>query len=133
MRSKIYSSGVKHRDGIIEAVEAEGFSLDEYLADFEDIIENDSSTLAENESVRVGELATLKALAIMGVTRMVWMTSSANPCEFCSALDGTVVSIESSFLGAGETLSAGDKEMDVSGAITTPPLHDHCSCLIEAV
>jgi HK97 family phage portal protein len=133
MRSKIYSSGVKHRDKIIEAVEAEGLSPDEYLAGFEDVIEADSSTLAENESVRVGELATLKALGIMGVTRMIWMTSSANPCEFCSMLDGTVVAIENSFVGAGETLSAGDKTMDLSGAVTTPPLHDHCSCLIEAV
>lgn len=60
----------------------------------------------------------------------VWNVSSSDPCEFCEALDGTVISVEEHFVDKGDVIegvSGGIYNNDFSDT-DTADAHPNCNC-----
>lgn len=96
--------------------------------------------LAEWEETRAGRVAQLEtvnacnvfarlAMAALGVTSLVWTTTSAEPCPYCQALNGKSVGIRDRF-AAGSVPVEGLPSMPVLKALRNPPLHEGCACML---
>ena len=70
--------------------------------------------------------------AAAGVFTLVWRTVG-DSCPFCRTLDGSVVSVQSNFIDAGETFDAdgADTPLQPDSAIGHPPAHPGCDCMVS--
>lgn len=86
---------------------------------------------ADKETHSLHNASAKAAFAAGGIMAMRWAAVGQN-CPMCNALDGTVVSIQSSFVNGGDTVVGTDGETEITprGKITHPPLHSGCDCLI---
>ena len=69
------------------------------------------------------------------VAYKVWRTTSAQPCSFCAALEGTRRAVGAPFFVKGATMMDGTGKTRVLDYedVYTPPIHPHCACeLAEA-
>ena len=60
----------------------------------------------------------------------IWNTASAEPCEFCRALDGKVIGVSASYLDVGETLlgvDGGQLKNDFEN-VHAGTAHSNCRC-----
>jgi HK97 family phage portal protein len=70
-----------------------------------------------------------------GVVKTIkWYTTSSDPCIFCQAVNGKIISIGDVFFKNGESITAGEGENAKSmtleyGDVGTPPLHPNCACI----
>lgn len=98
-----------------------------------------AAMLAKTEAFRTANQALKSAWVQSGnVKSLEWYTAD-NPCEFCQAMQGKVVSINENFLSKGDKLTANVTLQD--GSISTrtmnidyadvefPPLHPMCRCV----
>mgnify|MGYP001108584621 FL=1 len=86
-------------------------------------------TEARRESVEASEAAKRRAWREGGVTRLIWQTTSGDPCPLCEEVDGIVVGIDDPFVAEGATLAAGtDKAYTLGHPTFHPPLHGSCMC-----
>lgn len=123
---------------VLEKARAEGLTSAEIqkgLKELANLEEYRVVRLGRTETVRANNTASLYGMEqIQDDTgysiRKIWNTGSANPCEFCRALDGTSTSVGNSFVPVGGTIE-GDNggifvntfvDMDVSQA------HPNCGC-----
>ena len=60
--------------------------------------------IAARETVRLGNAVTRLSYEQGGVTYLRWVTTSGEPCPYCTELDGGVVGIRGAFALEGETL-----------------------------
>jgi hypothetical protein len=109
--------------------------ISELLEERLDEWENGSDTrspralaIAEHESVRFGGAFAVVAFAAAGVTHLVWRTVGEN-CEICDSLDGQVVGIQEAFADEKSEMPNG---FSPRGAVTHPPIHAGCDCVISA-
>jgi len=88
--------------------------------------------IAKTEAFRTTNASLKETWKQSGVVQTIkWYTASGEPCPFCKALDGTVISIDSNFLDSGATLSAADDATMTAdyGDVGAPPLHPNCYCV----
>jgi HK97 family phage portal protein len=91
--------------------------------------------VAKTEAFRTANASLKSVWKQSGVVKTIkWHTSSAEPCPFCVAMDGKVISIDSNFFSEGETLTVGEgddaKTMTMNyGDVGFPPLHPQCMCV----
>ena len=91
--------------------------------------------MAKTEAFRTTNASLKAAWKQSGVVKTIkWYVASSDPCPFCLALNGKVISIDSNFLNSGETLTVGEGENAKSmtadyGDVGFPPLHPNCRCL----
>jgi hypothetical protein len=114
--------------------EAEG-DVNEALEERLDAWENGTDTrasrplaIAKHESVRFGGAFAVVAFAAAGVANLVWRTVGDN-CDICDSLDGQVVGVTEAFADEKSEMPRG---FSPSGAVTHPPLHAGCDCVISA-
>lgn len=65
-----------------------------------------------------------------GVKRKVWRALGSNPCQYCRAMDGTIISVESSFVPKGGTMVGedGGEVVQDYDAIENAHAHANCHC-----
>lgn len=65
-----------------------------------------------------------------GVKKKVWRALGSNPCEYCRAMDGTVITVESSYVPKGGTLVGedGGEVVQDYDAIENAHAHANCHC-----
>ena len=78
-----------------------------------------SERIAANETVRLSNGTAKMVFIAAGIRRLIWQAEGSESCEFCQALDGQVVGIESKFNSLGLNNSEGH-----------PPIHEGCTCRI---
>jgi HK97 family phage portal protein len=88
--------------------------------------------IAENEVVRVSSGAARFAYAAAGVSFLVWR-ANAGACPICQEMDGRRSAVRGSFLSPGDTVNSGEGTAPLTAEqnITSPPLHQGCSCEIS--
>lgn len=91
--------------------------------------------IARTETLYASNSAAVEAYAQTGyITKMEWL-ADADPCQFCAELNGTVVSITSSFAELGTTLTGADGgifNVDYT-SVDAPPAHPNCECTVIPV
>lgn len=105
-----------------------------------------ADTVARTETIRSTNAATVDAYRDAGIEEMVW-TTTGSACEYCSELDGVIVSIGEPFFKLGDRFAPTVTTTDDDGnevetemppmkldyeAVETPPLHPCCECTITA-
>jgi len=105
-------------------------TLDSELSDWEDTRSNE---IATQESVREGNAVAKAVYIAAGFLELVWI-ANARACDYCSSLDGQVVSVTSNFLNAGENYQpeGAPSPLKPTGDVGHPPAHPFCECLIAA-
>jgi hypothetical protein len=63
-----------------------------------------------------------------GVKRKVWRALGSNPCQYCRAMDGTIISVESSFVPKGGTMVGEDGGEAVQDYDAVENAHAHANC-----
>lgn len=120
-------------NAVLQQSSKEGLSVDETVAALKQIYETAADAklrmIAITEMNAVSNYAAAQGFKDIGYTYTTWF---ANPdaCQFCGALDGKTVSVESEFVGLGDTVSGldgGDLKNGYTG-IENPPLHPNCKC-----
>lgn len=90
--------------------------------------------VAQDEGQRAGNGIAKWVWTALGITKLVWVASGSDTCEYCRGLDGKVISITLNFVdenepyepeGAPGPLKPGHK-------VGHPPLHRGCNCGIAA-
>lgn len=87
--------------------------------------------MAKTEAHRMEQAAQEAVWQASGeVTYKVWHTTSAEPCGFCVALEGTRIAVGQPFFLKGATImdAAGKKKVLEYEDVYTPPLHISCGC-----
>jgi SPP1 gp7 family putative phage head morphogenesis protein len=94
--------------------------------------------VAKTEAFRTSNMALKETWKASGVVKTLrWYTSEkANVCPFCMAMDGKVISVDSTFLDGGESVSVGEGDDSQTytadyGDVGAPPLHPQCSCFVR--
>lgn len=89
--------------------------------------------IALDESVRAGSAMAVAAFEHAGVQRLRWV-AYGETCPYCTRLDGRVIAISSTFIGAGESFGGGDgvAPLRPSRSVGHPPSHRGCDCQIIA-
>ncbi len=91
--------------------------------------------LARTESFAIANYSTKEAWKQTGVvTTIKWYTAEDDHvCEFCDALDGTVIGIEDNFASVGSSITGakgGSYNVDYAD-VGVPPLHPDCRCYAQ--
>ena len=146
-RDYLLNVGESYRADTQEAIQAvldrantEGWTKAELDKALQDIMSTDRyriERLSKSEMNRSQQMGNLNAVDQItddtGIKfNKVWNTSSATPCEFCSALNGKAIAQDESYLKVGQTLTGTDGgvlvndfvDMDVTQA------HPQCNCYI---
>lgn len=98
-----------------------------------------SERVARTETIASSNEAALEAYKQSPVVSGQEWTTEAGACEYCKALDGKIVGLETNFANVGESISATDDNgNDISmvvdyGDLEHPPLHPNCECSILPV
>ena len=91
--------------------------------------------VAKTEAFRTANTSLKEAWKQSGVVKTIkWYTSSTEPCPFCQAMNGKVISVDDNFFNNGESLTVGegDNAQTMSldyGDVGSPPLHPNCMCV----
>lgn len=91
--------------------------------------------IARTETLYVSNSAAEEAYLQTGyVTKEEWF-SNPDSCEFCSELDGKVISISQNFVNLGDSVETADgATYNVDYAdVGYPPLHPNCTCVVLPV
>lgn len=105
---------------------------DNFVTDITDIEQEWIATVPQDESheetARAGNCFNVFLFAQLGITYM-HVVASADACEFCSSIDGKVVSVNGSVLTKGDSVSDGQGNVRVINKnYKNPPFHTHCTC-----
>lgn len=63
-----------------------------------------------------------------GVKKKVWRALGSNPCQYCRAMDGTIISVESSYVPKGGTMVGEDGGEVVQDYDAVENAHAHANC-----
>lgn len=118
---------------VLREAEAEGLDLAEALEERLQAWEDKRpAKITMHETVRAEGAFARAAFASAGVIYLRWL-AFGDSCPYCTALDGTVVGIDQTFVAEGDYQPEGAEEpLKISGTRRHPPLHGGCDCSIEA-
>ncbi|MDQ3158799.1 MAG: phage portal protein [bacterium] len=123
---------------VLDKAEADGLAIDTVKERINSLFDYNNEVragmIAKTETFRTANNASRDAWQESGVVKeLKWYTSSADPCEYCQPLNGTVISIEENFFDKGDTVAGRDGgKLDVSYAdVSGGSLHVNCQCYIR--
>lgn len=97
--------------------------------------ERRAGLIAKTESFRAANWANKEAWKASGVVQSLkfYTAEDDRVCQFCAALDDTVIGIDDNFFDAGETITGKDGGHMIAnyGDIGAPPIHPDCRCYIR--
>ena len=100
----------------------EADAVEERLAEWE---EKRARTDARRERQRSSNAITQAAWAALGVATLTWRAVGKS-CPICDEMDGRTTKIGRAFAKDGDTVG----DLDVTGTVTHPPIHDGCDCIM---
>lgn len=108
--------------------------LADLTARFEEWEAKRPEKVAKNELIRSANAAQVQQMREAGVEKMVWR-ASGGACPFCNELDGVIISVNGTFFEAGDELNPEGVTAPIhfESTIGHPPVHQGCSCFVEAV
>ncbi len=126
----------KSKDRIAEVIrraqEAGEPWIEALEAEFDQQRERRPGQIADRECVRFNSALAVSLYTAAGVRRIRWVAVGES-CPYCEALNGKVISIDSSFLGAGDFQPEGvEKPLTVRRRVGHAPAHGGCDCLTMA-
>ena len=112
---------------------SEAASLVNSIYEYSDISRAES--VARTETFRIANEAAKQGWKDSGVVKtMKWYTAEDEMvCEFCSQMDGKIISVDDNFLDNGDSLKGSDggiMNVDYSD-VGAPPLHTNCRCFSQ--
>jgi HK97 family phage portal protein len=118
---------------VTEALAAEGDPLEALDGELDDWEDTRADEIAMWESVREGNAVAKFVYVAAGIITIVWV-ASGTACDYCSALDGQVISVKKNFIDAGQDYQpeGSDGPLTPAGDIGHPPAHNGCECLTAA-
>jgi HK97 family phage portal protein len=123
----------QQQDRVRQALAAEdpAAALEDELSTWRETRADD---VAAEEVVRLGNAVAVFVYGFFGVAYLRWVSSGKETCPYCRALNGKVVGIRESFLGAGDEFQpeGAARPLLVSRRVGHPPAHKGCDCLIVA-
>ena len=106
--------------------------IEALAAEFDQQREARPGQIADREAVRFNSALAVSLYTVAGVRRIRWVAIGES-CPYCTALNGKVIAIESSFLDAGAFRPEGiDKPLTVKRRVGHAPAHGGCDCLTMA-
>lgn len=124
----------------VENAVEKGSTLGELKTDLKsrfggDLADNRATAIARTETIRAANEGSRAAYKSAGVERMAWLAST-DACPYCEGLDGTIVSVEDTFLKKEDHFQpeGATKPLNLSyGDIQVPPAHPSCRCTVTPV
>ena len=101
---------------------------------FDEWEEKRPEKVAKNELIRSANAAQVQQFREAGVEKMIWR-ASGGACPFCNELDGVIISVTGTFFEKGDELAPEGVESPIQfqSTIGHPPVHQGCTCFVEAV
>ncbi|MBC7107024.1 MAG: phage portal protein, partial [Firmicutes bacterium] len=94
---------------------------------------NRPGKIALKETVQANSVIARFVFASLGVMALRWSALGPDPCPYCRAMDGKVVSMSGFFaLGGGSLQPEGQPPMTFGHNVRHPPLHEGCECTVTA-
>lgn len=95
---------------------------------YDDAIGWRTTRLADSESHKNINKGVQLGFQQAGVKRKVWRALGSNPCEYCRAMDGTIINVESSYVPKGGTMVGEDGGEYVQDYDAVENAHAHANC-----
>src|SRR3990167_2592588 len=118
------------RQDAVRAGEDPVAALEARFGEWEEVRPNE---IADIETVRSGNSMAVSLFAAAGVTLLRWHAFGKS-CPYCSSMDGRVVGIQQTFLGAGSEFQPDGADRPIASEfdVRHPPLHSGCDCMVMA-
>lgn len=97
-------------------------AIEERLGEWE---EKRAKVQARRERQRSSNAFTSMAWAALGVATLTWR-SVGKSCPICDEMDGRTTRVGQAFVGEGDQVA----DLDVTGSVSHPPIHDGCDCIM---
>jgi HK97 family phage portal protein len=93
-----------------------------------DRLSDSESHKAVNKGVQLG-------MKQAGVKQKLWQALGKNPCQYCRAMNGTIINVESSFVPKGGTMVGedGGEAVQDYDAVENAHAHANCNCWLFPV
>ncbi len=115
--------------GIMKKSREDGVDMVDALTQrLEEWVEKRADKLAVAEAHRTVNALTVAAFRESGIVSALRWVTAGDSCPFCQEMNGRIVSVTREFLGAGEELSAGGRQLKTYWNVRHPPLHAGCDC-----
>lgn len=97
---------------------------------YDDAIGWRTDRLADSESHKNINKGVQLGFQQAGVKKKVWRALGSNPCQYCRAMDGTIINVESSYVPKGGTMVGedGGEVVQDYDAIENAHAHANCHC-----
>lgn len=97
---------------------------------YDDAIGWRTDRLADSESHKNINKGVQLGFQQAGVKKKVWRALGSNPCQYCRAMDGTIINVESSYVPQGGTMVGedGGEVVQDYDAIENAHAHANCHC-----
>jgi SPP1 gp7 family putative phage head morphogenesis protein len=126
--------------GVIDDGMSEGLGNREISSMLQEVFDYRESSysdlVARTETIRASNAGAIESYKQSGVVRAKeWLcTEDDRLCEFCSAMNGTIIELDDNFFDEGDDFTLGKNSLamdyeDVGG----PPLHPNCRCTLIPV
>lgn len=92
-----------------------------------------SEQVARSETIRASNAGAKAGYVQASIEEITWL-ASADPCQYCASLHGTVIKTTEVFVKTGGTVDGADGGTYTNEflAVEFPPLHPQCRCTILA-
>jgi len=133
---RVVSDFTKQTAEKLQQVIAEGVNAGENLAQltkrvqkvYDDAIGWRTTRLADSESHKNINKGVQLGFKQAGVKKKIWKALGSNPCQYCRAMDGTIIEVESSFVPKGGTMVGEDGGEVVQDYDDIENAHAHANC-----
>lgn len=132
------SDTANHIRSILAQGQAMGLNKEEIATNLRNIMKTDEwrvQRLARTEERRIYNKSKIEAYSQLmhetgAIIYKVWKTRSAEPCEFCQAMDGHREVVTDSFLSKGDSITGVDGGIFMNDFVDmdTPSMHPNCNC-----
>lgn len=97
---------------------------------YDDAIGWRTDRLADSESHKNINKGVQLGFQQAGVKKKVWRALGSNPCQYCRAMDGTIINVESAYVPKGGTMVGedGGEVVQDYDAIENAHAHANCHC-----
>lgn len=95
---------------------------------YDDAIGWRTDRLADSESHKNINKGVQLGFQQAGVKKKVWRALGSNPCQYCRAMDGTIINVESSYVPKGGTMVGEDGGEVVQDYDAVENAHAHANC-----
>lgn len=132
----LFKNSEEKLKAVIMQAQAEGWSVpttrNSIMELWDGFDKNRADMIARTETIRSSNAGAQEAWRQAGIEKKQWYTTlDGRQCGWCESMHEKVVSMTSTFVGAGQ-LVVGDKTLDLITPTEYPPLHPRCRCTILA-